>query len=72
MQAGQTVIKWDFHAKIVAVGMHAYYHFLCSEENSSIQGVGVEKLLEVGKLEKLKGGPLFWVDSADSQPCMGQ
>ena len=43
-----------------------------SEENSSIEGVGVEKLLEVGKLDKLKGGPLFWVDSADSQPCMGQ
>jgi acetylornithine deacetylase len=45
--------------------------FIASEENSSIPGVGVEKLLEVGKLEKLKNGPLFWVDSADSQPCMG-
>ena len=43
-----------------------------SEENSSIAGVGVEKLLEQGKLDKLKNGPLFWVDSADSHPCMGQ
>ena len=46
--------------------------FFFSEENSSIQGVGVEKLLEVGKLDKLKNGPLFWVDSADTHPCMGQ
>ena len=45
---------------------------LSSEENSSIEGVGVEKLLEVGKLDKLKNGPLFWVDSADSHPCMGE
>jgi acetylornithine deacetylase len=55
---------------------HRYSHTfviasLSSEENSSIEGVGVEKLLEVGKLDKLKGGPLFWIDSADSQPCMG-
>ena len=43
----------------------------CSEESSAIPGVGVEKLVEVGKLDFLKNGPLFWVDSADSQPCMG-
>ena len=35
-------------------------------------GVGVEKLVETGKLDFLKDGPLFWVDSADSQPCMGE
>ena len=44
----------------------------CSEESSAIPGVGVEKLVEVGKLDFLKNGPLFWVDSADSQPCMGK
>ena len=32
----------------------------------------MDKLLEVGKLDKLKNGPLFWVDSADSNPCMGE
>ena len=34
--------------------------------------MGVDKLVETGKLDHLKGGPLFWVDSADSHPCMGE
>ena len=37
----------------------------------AIPGVGVDKLVETGRLDHLKGGPLFWVDSADSHPCMG-
>ena len=37
----------------------------------AIPGVGVDKLVETGRLDHLKGGPVFWVDSADSQPCMG-
>ena len=37
----------------------------------AIPGVGVDKLVETGKLDHLKDGPLFWVDSADSHPCMG-
>ena len=45
---------------------------LCSEESSAVPGVGVEKLAETGKLDFLKDGPLFWVDSADSQPCMAE
>ena len=32
----------------------------------------MEKLLEVGKLDKLKDGPLYWVDSSDSHPCIGE
>ena len=27
--------------------------------------------MEVGKLDQFKDDPIFWVDSADSQPCMG-
>ncbi len=34
-------------------------------------GVGVDGLMAAGKLDKLKNGPLYWVDSADSQPCIG-
>ena len=45
--------------------------FIANEEISNIKGVGMEKLVEVGKLDKLKGGPLFWVDSADSHPRIG-
>ena len=42
-----------------------------SEENSTIADVGVDKLLKDGRLDELKGGPVYWVDSADSQPCVG-
>lgn len=45
--------------------------FIVSEEASSQEGVGVEGLMEAGKLDFLKGGPIFWVDSADSEPCVG-
>lgn len=48
-----------------------YIILFYSEESSKIVGVGVDQLLKDGKLEKLKDGPVFWVDSADSQPCMG-
>ena len=44
--------------------------WLCSEENTSIQDVGVDMLLKDGKLEELKKGPVYWVDASDSQPCM--
>ncbi|KAF7828566.1 acetylornithine deacetylase [Senna tora] len=45
--------------------------FIANEENSSITGVGVDALFQDGYLEKLKDGPLYWVDSADKQPTIG-
>ncbi|KAJ8754342.1 hypothetical protein K2173_002793 [Erythroxylum novogranatense] len=45
--------------------------FIASEENSTITGVGVDALVKDGLLDKLKGGPLFWIDTADKQPCIG-
>ncbi|KAK4787276.1 hypothetical protein SAY86_011109 [Trapa natans] len=45
--------------------------FIASEENSSITGVGVDALVKDGLLNKLKDGPLFWIDTADKQPCIG-
>ncbi|XP_058189589.1 acetylornithine deacetylase isoform X1 [Rhododendron vialii] len=45
--------------------------FIASEENSSITGVGVDALVKDGLLNKLKNGPLFWIDTADKQPCIG-
>ena len=32
--------------------------------------IGVDMLLKDGKLDELSKGPVFWVDSSDSQPCM--
>jgi hypothetical protein len=28
-------------------------------------------MVKRGLLDKCKGGPLFWIDTADSQPCIG-
>lgn len=28
-------------------------------------------LLKNGKLDKLKNGPIYWIDSADMDPCIG-
>eukprot|EP00009_Paramoeba_aestuarina_P004670 CAMPEP_0201520882 /NCGR_PEP_ID=MMETSP0161_2-20130828/13065_1 /ASSEMBLY_ACC=CAM_ASM_000251 /TAXON_ID=180227 /ORGANISM="Neoparamoeba aestuarina, Strain SoJaBio B1-5/56/2" /LENGTH=436 /DNA_ID=CAMNT_0047919395 /DNA_START=59 /DNA_END=1369 /DNA_ORIENTATION=+ len=45
--------------------------FIASEESSIIPDVGVDMLEKDGKLDFLKNGPVYWVDSADSQPCIG-
>ncbi|ERN09318.1 hypothetical protein AMTRI_Chr13g115570 [Amborella trichopoda] len=45
--------------------------FIANEENSSVLGVGVDALVKDGLLDKLKTGPLFWIDTADKQPCIG-
>lgn len=45
--------------------------FIANEENSSIVGVGIDALVKNGLLNKLKQGPLFWIDTADKQPCIG-
>ncbi|GKB60176.1 acetylornithine deacetylase [Tanacetum coccineum] len=59
---GQT--KPKLKSTVVAV-------FIASEENSSIPGVGVDALVKDGLLDKLKNGPLYWIDTADKQPCIG-
>lgn len=45
--------------------------FIANEENSSVAGIGVDALVSDGLLDKLKQGPLFWIDTANKQPCIG-
>jgi acetylornithine deacetylase len=45
--------------------------FIANEENGAFKGIGVDQLDKEGYMENLKNGPLFWIDSADSQPCIG-
>ncbi|KAJ4958757.1 hypothetical protein NE237_025868 [Protea cynaroides] len=59
---GETKLK--LRSTVVAV-------FIANEENSSISGVGVDELVKHGLLNKLKQGPLYWIDTADKQPCIG-
>lgn len=56
--------KPDLSTSVVAV-------FIANEENGAFLGVGVDQLVKEGYLDSLKNGPLFWVDAADSQPCIG-
>lgn len=44
--------------------------FIAGEEGGE-KGVGVDVVVEQGKLAEAKRGPVYWVDSADSQPCCG-
>lgn len=36
-----------------------------------LTGIGVDELVKHGMLDKCKEGPLYWLDTADSQPCIG-
>ncbi|KAK9120731.1 hypothetical protein Syun_018348 [Stephania yunnanensis] len=45
--------------------------FIANAENSTIPGIGVDQLWEDGYLDRLKQGPLYWIDTADKQPCIG-
>jgi len=45
--------------------------FIAGEEGGEA-GLGVDKVMEDGKLAELAGGEaIYWIDSADSQPCAG-
>ena len=44
---------------------------IANEENSSLQGIGIDELVRRGMIAHLKKGFVYWVDSADKQPCIG-
>ena len=33
--------------------------------------MGIDELVARGRLDHLRGGPLYWLGMADSQPCIG-
>ena len=45
--------------------------FIANEENGMVTGIGVDRLMESGKMDHIRSGPVIWVDCADSQPCVG-
>mmetsp|Transcript_8132 Transcript_8132/g.23335 ORF Transcript_8132/g.23335 Transcript_8132/m.23335 type:complete len:446 (-) Transcript_8132:440-1777(-) len=44
---------------------------IANEENAKELGVGVDELVKRGMLDHIKSGPVYWLDTADSQPCLG-
>lgn len=45
--------------------------FIANEENSDIQGIGVDGLVKNGKMSHLKKGYMYWIDTSDTNPCIG-
>ena len=44
---------------------------IANEENGVVKDIGVDKLMQSGKIDHLKSGPVIWVDCADMHPCIG-
>lgn len=44
---------------------------ISNEEERTVPGIGLEYLGEIGALEPLKSGPVYWLDSADFGPTLG-
>lgn len=44
--------------------------FIAGEEGGE-KDLGVDAVVNKGKLDEIKGGPVYWVDCSDSQPCCG-
>jgi acetylornithine deacetylase len=44
---------------------------IANEELSNTHGVGINRLVKDGKLDHLKNGPVYWLDSADFGPTIG-
>ena len=44
---------------------------IANEENGTVENIGVDQLMASGKMDGIRGGPVIWVDCADSQPCIG-
>jgi acetylornithine deacetylase len=53
-----------------ALTLDVHACFIANEEAGG-PGVGVDALYERGYLDMMRHGPVVWVDSADSQPCIG-
>jgi acetylornithine deacetylase len=44
---------------------------IANEELSNTHGVGINRLVKDGKLDHVKNGPVYWLDSADFGPTIG-
>lgn len=44
--------------------------FIAGEEGGEM-GVGIDLVVADGHIDELKNGTCYWIDAADSQPCMG-
>ena len=72
---GHVAVLTDLFAQLAAshaeLDCNVVAVIIANEELSSVGGIGIGKLVKEGKLDHLKGGPLYWLDSADFGPTIG-
>lgn len=72
---GHVAVLTDFFAQLaecqVELDCSVVAVIIANEELSSVGGLGIGKLVKDGKLDHLKHGPLYWLDSADFGPTIG-
>jgi len=72
---GHVALLTDLFAQLATSGAEIEHTvvavIIANEEASNITGVGIDRLVREGKLDHLRGGPLYWIDSADFGPTVG-
>ena len=66
-----TELLLEVHARGFRPKRNLFVVMIANEEDRTIPGIGLEYLGELGVLEPLKDGPVFWLDSADFGPTLG-
>ncbi len=66
-----TELLLDLHARSIKPSRTIHVVMIANEEERAIPGIGLEYLGDIGVLEPLKSGPLYWLDSADFGPTLG-
>ena len=66
-----TELLLELHANGKKTDPTIHVVMIANEEERTIEGIGLEYLADIGVLEPLKGGPLYWLDSADFGPTLG-
>lgn len=72
---GHVAVLTDLFAQLVEHNLELDHTIVAviivNEELSNTHGVGINRLVKDGKLDHLKPGPVYWLDSADFGPTIG-
>ena len=72
---GHVAVLTDFLAQLGDKGLRPRRTLkvvlIANEEEAPVSEIGLDYVVEQGRLEALKQGPIFWLDSADFGPTVG-
>ncbi len=66
-----TELLLQLHAQGIRPSHTLHVVMIANEEERTIPGIGLEYLGDIGALQPLKDGPVYWLDSADFGPTLG-